>query len=123
LIKPSRIEARRNQRANEDTAMRNLLMLAAAGSAALALVAGPGLAQAQPYDDGHHHHRHHHYQHHDDGCRAGRRHDANVGTVVGAIGGGLIGNAIGHGRPVGTIVGAGAGAVAGHEIAKNNHPC
>ena len=101
--------------------MRNVLMLAAAGASALAMVAAPGLAQAQRYDDNYYRH-HHHYRHYD-GCRAGRRHDANVGTVVGAIGGGLIGNAIGHGRPVGTIVGAGAGAVAGHEIAKNNHRC
>jgi hypothetical protein len=109
-------------RADEETAMRNVLMLTAAGASALALVAAPGLAQAQRYDDNYYRH-HHHHRHYDNGCRAGRRHDANVGTVVGAIGGGLIGNAIGHGRPVGTIVGAGAGAVAGHEIAKNNHRC
>jgi hypothetical protein len=94
------------------------------------------LAQAQRYDDGYyrHHHQHyddgyyrHHHQHYRRSdysrCDAGRHHDARVGTVLGAIGGGLIGNSIDHGRPVGTILGAGAGAVAGHEIAKNNHRC
>lgn len=104
--------------------MRNLLMLAAAGASTLALVAAPGLAQAQRYDDNYYRHHHRHYHHSNyDRCNAGRRHDSNVGTVVGAIGGGLIGNSIDHGRPVGTILGAGAGAVAGHEIAGHNHRC
>jgi outer membrane lipoprotein SlyB len=41
------------------------------------------------------------------------------GTVIGAVAGGLLGNAVSHGggRPVGTLLGAGAGAYAGHEIA------
>jgi uncharacterized protein YcfJ len=43
----------------------------------------------------------------------------NTGAVVGAVGGGLLGNALSHGGTGGTLVGAGAGAVAGHEIAKN----
>ena len=46
------------------------------------------------------------------------RRNANNGTVIGAIGGGLVGNAIGK-NTTGTLIGAGAGAVAGHEIAKN----
>lgn len=46
------------------------------------------------------------------------RRSANTGTVLGAVGGGLLGNAIGH-NATGTIIGAGAGAVAGHAIAKN----
>lgn len=46
------------------------------------------------------------------------RRNANNGTVIGAVGGGLLGNAIGH-NTTGTLIGAGAGAVAGHEIAKN----
>jgi outer membrane lipoprotein SlyB len=45
------------------------------------------------------------------------RHSANTGTVVGAVGGGLLGNAIG-GDTGSTLVGAGVGAVAGHQIAK-----
>ena len=45
-----------------------------------------------------------------------------AGTVIGAVGGGLLGNALTHGggRTGGTLIGAGAGAVAGHEIAKHN---
>ena len=47
----------------------------------------------------------------------------NKGTVVGAVGGGLLGNLIaGDGnRTAGTVVGAGVGAVAGHEVAKRNN--
>ncbi len=46
------------------------------------------------------------------------------GTIIGAIAGGLLGNAVaGYGdRGVGTVVGAGAGALAGHAIARSgNH--
>ena len=46
------------------------------------------------------------------------RSKSNTGTVVGAVGGGVLGNAIG-GSTTSTLVGAGAGAVAGHQIAKN----
>jgi uncharacterized protein YcfJ len=44
-----------------------------------------------------------------------------TGTVVGALAGGLLGNAVTHGggRTGGTIIGAGVGAVAGHELAKS----
>ncbi len=47
---------------------------------------------------------------------------ANNGTVIGALGGGLLGNTVaGRGdRTEGTIIGAGVGAVAGHAIAKKN---
>jgi uncharacterized protein YcfJ len=46
----------------------------------------------------------------------------NTGTVVGAVTGGLLGNALSHGggKTGGTIIGAGVGAVAGHQIAKHN---
>ena len=46
----------------------------------------------------------------------------NTGTVVGAVAGGLAGNALSHGggKTGGTIIGAGLGAVAGHQIAKHN---
>jgi len=46
------------------------------------------------------------------------RRNANNGAVIGAVGGGLLGNAIGK-NTTGTLIGAGAGAVAGHEIAKS----
>jgi len=46
----------------------------------------------------------------------------NTGTVVGAVAGGLAGNALSHGggKTGGTLIGAGLGAVAGHQIAKHN---
>lgn len=47
---------------------------------------------------------------------------ANKGTVIGAVGGGVLGNVVaGSGNKTeGTLIGAGVGAVAGHQIAKNN---
>ena len=47
---------------------------------------------------------------------------ATTGTVIGALGGGLVGNTVaGRGdKTAGTLVGAGVGAVAGHQIAKSN---
>jgi uncharacterized protein YcfJ len=47
----------------------------------------------------------------------------NKGTVIGAVGGGLLGNVVaGHGhKTAGTVIGAGVGAVAGHEVARRNN--
>ena len=100
--------------------MRKLLTIAGLAAAATALV-GPSLAVAQPY----HHHNHYRQHRYYDGCRAHQRDNANTGTVLGAIGGGLIGNSVsGHGSKFGgTLIGAGVGAVAGHQIAKHNSPC
>ena len=59
-------------------------------------------------------------------CKSVKK-SANKGTVIGAVGGGVLGNVVaGHGNKTGgTLIGAGVGAVAGHEIAKNNgkHNC
>jgi uncharacterized protein YcfJ len=55
-----------------------------------------------------------------DGC-SGHRH--NTGTVVGAVGGGLIGNAITHGSAVGVIGGAVAGGLAGNAVARGSDDC
>ena len=54
-------------------------------------------------------------------CSDGRK-AGNTGTIVGALGGALVGNAVssGGGKTGGTLLGAGVGAVAGHQIAKNN---
>ena len=49
---------------------------------------------------------------------SGVRRNANNGTIIGGVGGALVGQAIGH-NTAGTLIGAGAGAVAGHEIAKS----
>ena len=98
--------------------MRKLMTIVGMAAASLTLVAAPGLAQAHRYHHGYH-------RHYDNGCRARQRHDANTGTVLGAIGGGLIGHSVaGHGSKLGgTLIGAGVGAVAGHQIAKHNSPC
>jgi hypothetical protein len=92
--------------------MRKTFALAATALAALSALAIPGVSQA----------RHHHYY---ERCEDDRRHAATTGTIVGALGGALVGNALSHGggKTGGTLIGAGVGAVAGHEIAKNNHRC
>ena len=46
-------------------------------------------------------------------------HQKAVGTGVGAVGGGLIGDAVTHGSAVGIIGGAVVGGLAGHSIASN----
>ncbi|HWE48004.1 MAG TPA: glycine zipper 2TM domain-containing protein [Caulobacteraceae bacterium] len=57
-------------------------------------------------------------------CHASR-HNAHVGTAVGAVGGGLLGNAVSHGggRLGGTVIGAVAGGVVGHQIGKHSVKC
>ncbi|HEY2178208.1 MAG TPA: hypothetical protein VGH15_06460 [Caulobacteraceae bacterium] len=90
-------------------------MKAAVGAVALAslsLALAPSVASARD-----HHHHHHYYRHYYRSCRDHR----NTGTVVGAVGGGLIGAAATHGSFGGTVLGAGAGAAAGHEVAR--HSC
>jgi len=52
----------------------------------------------------------------DAGCQ-GRK---TTGTVVGAAGGGVLGNVITHGSVVGTVGGAVVGGLAGHSIAASN---
>ncbi len=88
-------------------------------------VCGASLAQDQGGYPQPHHHHHHHHRSYDNRCAAERRHAANTGTVIGAIGGGLVGNAMSHGggRLGGTVIGAGVGAVAGHEIGKHGRRC
>jgi Glycine zipper 2TM domain len=74
-------------------------------------VALPATALAQPYDPG---------------CVQQNRDNRVAGTVVGAIGGALIGSAIGgrHNSGAGAVIGGVTGAAAGNAIAgSNNHPC
>lgn len=71
----------------------------------------PGLALAQPYDPA---------------CVQANQNNRAAGTVLGAIGGALLGGAIAghHARGAGVVVGGVTGAVAGNAIAgSNNHPC
>ncbi|MDB5705751.1 MAG: glycine zipper protein [Sphingomonas bacterium] len=51
-----------------------------------------------------------------------KRNDGTTGLIVGAIGGGILGNIIdgGHSRGVGTILGAIVGGAAGSSIDRNN---
>ena len=58
-------------------------------------------------------------------CRQANQNNEVAGTVVGAIAGGLIGNAVsGHNRGAGTAIGAVGGAVIGNRIAAgSNQPC
>ena len=51
-----------------------------------------------------------------------RRSDGTTGLIVGAAGGGILGNVIdgGHSRTVGTLLGAAIGAVAGRAVEQNN---
>ena len=92
--------------------MRNKFFAALACGALAAAIALPTAADAQR------HHRHKVWV-----CNnVSTRGERNTGTVVGAVAGGLLGNALSHGggKTGGTIIGAGAGAVAGHQIAKHN---
>jgi len=90
-----------------EISLRKTIIASALAATALSLAAAP-LAEAQP--------RHRVWV-----CKTTKqvRHAANTGTVVGAVGGGLLGHAVGGGTG-GTLVGAGVGAVAGHQIAKSN---
>ena len=86
--------------------MRNTLI--AAGLLAMVI---PGAAMAQSYDPG---------------CVRSNQDNRAAGTVLGAIGGALIGNAVAgrHDKGAGTVIGGIGGAVAGNAIAgANNHPC
>ena len=95
--------------------MRNKFLTATLVCSALAVATTsvPTVTQAQQQ-----HHRHKVRVCRDVSSRGAR----NTGTVVGAVAGGLLGNALSHGggKTGGTIIGAGAGAVAGHQIAKHN---
>ena len=53
------------------------------------------------------------------GCAHRPPSNAQVGTGVGAVAGGLLGNAV-FGSTLGTVGGAAAGALIGNEVGKNN---
>jgi outer membrane lipoprotein SlyB len=76
-------------------------------TSSLALVAAPVVAEAKPQRVL--------------VCKSVKK-AATRGTVIGAVGGGVLGNVVaGRGNKTGgTLIGAGVGAVAGHEIAKSN---
>jgi hypothetical protein len=80
--------------------MRKLLLIAG-----VAAVAVPGLANA------------------DTVCHHEKNNNRVVGTIAGAVGGGLIGNAITHGHGPGTALGAIAGGFAGNAIGGSSVHC
>lgn len=51
-----------------------------------------------------------------------KRSDGTTGLIIGAVGGGILGNVIdgGHSRAVGTLIGGGLGALLGKSIDQNN---
>ncbi|USU08674.1 glycine zipper 2TM domain-containing protein [Sphingomonadaceae bacterium OTU29MARTA1] len=57
-----------------------------------------------------------------DGRAYCRRNDGTTGLVVGALGGGVLGNLVGGGT-LGTLLGAGGGAVLGRSIDRGNVKC
>lgn len=73
------------------------------------VVPDPAFAQERVYQ-GHHHH---HYRYR---CKPS---SGTTGLVAGAVGGGLIGHALGGGT-VGTLVGAGGGALLGRHLDKRH---
>jgi hypothetical protein len=100
--------------------MRKLMLTGALiGSLGFASVAET--AGAQPYYYSHHHRYYHRTYYRN--CSYERHRAGAIGAVTGAIGGGIIGGAITHGRAGGTLLGAGAGALTGNAIARNSHRC
>jgi hypothetical protein len=86
--------------------MRNKLLIV--GLMALTV---PGMAMAQPYDPG---------------CVQSNRDNRAAGTVLGAVGGALLGSAVAgrHSRGAGAIVGGIGGAAVGNAVAgSSDHPC
>jgi hypothetical protein len=54
-----------------------------------------------------------------------RRDDGTTGLIIGAVGGGLLGNTVtrGDSKLLGTIIGGGAGALIGRELDRGNVRC
>ena len=52
-----------------------------------------------------------------------KRDNGTGGLVIGAIAGGLLGNAVARDKTAGTIIGGGAGALAGRAIDKSDSRC
>ncbi len=96
--------------------------------AAPAVVSTPAAAGDRYYRDHHRHDRYYgdrHHHRHDDYYRHCKRDKGTGGAIAGAIGGGLVGNAVaGRGdKTLGTIVGAGAGALVGRELDRGDIKC
>jgi len=130
--------------------MKNRILAAVLAVALVGPALAPAAALAQPgrddrwqgdrnggWDPADHYRpgRGHHHRYHDrrlgrddriyrghDGRYYCRRSDGTTGLVIGAVGGGLIGHAIG-GDTLGTLLGAGSGALLGREIDRGKVRC
>ena len=100
--------------------MKTIALAAGLASSVLMLLASPEISQARTR---HVYHRQVHRQY--SGCQARRHEMARNGTIIGAVGGGLIGNQLAGGgsRTLGTVLGAGGGAVLGHKVGADSHRC
>jgi len=89
--------------------MKRILALSMAVAIAAPAFVAPELASAQSRES----------------CREQQRHSANKGTVIGGLGGALLGGTVaGNGaKTEGAVLGGVVGAVAGHQIAKKNAKC
>lgn len=93
--------------------------LGAMAMASVALTVAPDTAAAARRHYRHYRHYASNQRHYSRGCH--RHSNTTIGTVGGAVGGGLIGNALTHGSVIGTVAGVGGGAWAGHALGK--HVC
>jgi outer membrane lipoprotein SlyB len=95
--------------------MKRLMSLASAVAVAASVISVPQLASAQAYKS----------YGRGDICRAEQKSSANKGTIIGALGGALLGSQVaGNGaKTEGAVLGAGLGAVAGHQIGKSRVKC
>jgi hypothetical protein len=106
--------------------MRRIALAASLAGLIVGGLAAPDFSLAKTRDQ---HHRVHKTDRRATTARRARasteacRHKRNNGTVIGAVGGGVAGNLLGHHSLGGTLLGAGAGAVAGHEIARHSTRC
>lgn len=89
--------------------MKRFLVLSMAAAIAAPAFVAPAPASAQSYES----------------CREQQRRSANKGTLVGGLGGALLGGTVaGNGaKTEGAVLGGVVGAVAGHQIAKKNAKC
>ncbi|MGA0603708.1 hypothetical protein ACO2Q3_23575 [Caulobacter sp. KR2-114] len=95
--------------------MKTILRTAcAAAAAAAALVpASDGFAHTYRH---YHHYRHYSGYRHYSSNRCHQRHMTN-GTIIGAVGGGVVGGALSHGNALPAVaLGSGLGALAGHAV-------
>ncbi|USI73259.1 glycine zipper 2TM domain-containing protein [Sphingomonas morindae] len=94
--------------------MKTRLAFAAALAATVATpIVAVAPADARYHGDRYYHGSDRHYRYH---CK---RSSGTTGGILGAVGGGLIGNALGGGT-IGTLAGAGGGALLGRHLDKKH---